>query len=162
MMRPLRGQSRPAPERVRRAVGDTPARGGAANGTATWMGRPIAEMSRDELVAALEAAACLVRSAPLLRPDIEVRETPRGTVVGRVFNWAFLPAGHLWSDEDRTAIQARLDAFAAGHGLEGAVVEFGPDRLDVEVPRRLHLEQILALQAWLEAERDTLDVRQVP
>jgi hypothetical protein len=29
-------------------------------------------------------------------------------------------------------------------------------------PRRLQVEQIIALQQWLEAERDTLDVNQVP
>ena len=128
-----------------------------------WMGRPIAEMSREQLVAALKAASRLVRSAPsTLRPDVEVRETPAGTVVSRTFNWAFIPAGQLWSDADRVAVQSRLDAFADRHGLGGAVVQFGSDRLDVHVPRPLQAEQVVALQEWLEAERETLDVSQVP
>jgi hypothetical protein len=41
-------------------------------------------------------------------------------------------------------------------------VRFGADRLDVDVPRRLQVEQLIALQQWLEAERDSLDVSQVP
>jgi hypothetical protein len=130
-----------------------------------WMGRAIEELDRDELVAALDAALRLLRSIPsasFLRSDVEVRETASGTVVGRSFNWAFLPAGHLWSNEDRREAQSRLDEFAARHGLQGAIVRFGPDRLDVEVPRRLQVEQIIALQQWLDSERETLDVSQVP
>ena len=83
-------------------------------------------------------------------------------MVGRAFKWAFLPAGQLWSEEDRREVQSRLDAFATRHGLQGATVRFGADRLDVEVPRRLQVEQVIALQQWLEGERDTLDVSQVP
>jgi hypothetical protein len=41
-------------------------------------------------------------------------------------------------------------------------VRFGADRFDVEVPRRLQVEQVIVLQQWLEGERDTLDVSQVP
>jgi hypothetical protein len=130
-----------------------------------WMGKPIGEMDRTELAAALGAAIALLRSVPaasLIRSDIEVRETATGTVVGRAFKWAFIPAGRLWSEEDRRDIQSRLDAFAARHGLQGATVRFGADRLDVDVPRRLQVEQLIALQQWLEAERDSLDVSQVP
>ena len=130
-----------------------------------WMGRPIEELDRHELAAALEAALRLLRSVPsasLVRSDVEVRETRSGTVVGRTFKWAFIPADHLWSEEDRRDIQSRLDEFAARHGLQGAVVRFGPDRLDVEVPRRLQVEQVIALQEWLDQERETLDVSQVP
>lgn len=130
-----------------------------------WMGRAIAEMDRNELGAALEAALRLLRTTPsasFLRPDIEVRETSNGTAVGRAFKWAFIPAGHLWSDEDRQEVQSRLDDFAAQHGLQGAVVRFGTDRLDVEVPRRLQVEQLVALQQWLDLEREALDVSQVP
>jgi len=129
------------------------------------MGRPIDEMGRDELAAALKAAVALLRSAnrnSFMRPEVEVRETAAGTVVARTFKWAFIPAGHLWSDEDRREAQARLDALAADHGLHGAVVRFTPDRLEVEVPRRLQIEQLLALQQWLDAEKDALDVSQVP
>jgi hypothetical protein len=131
----------------------------------TWMGRPIDEMNRDELAAALMAAGRLLRSATpasFARLNAEVRKTPTRTVVGRTFNWAFIPAGRLWSDEDRRAIQSSLDDFAARHGLQGAVVHFGPDRLDVEVPRPLEVEQVIALQEWLDAEGETLDVSQVP
>jgi hypothetical protein len=131
----------------------------------TWMGRAIEELDRDELVAALDAALRLLRSissASFLRPEIEVRETTGGTVVGRSFKWAFIPAGHLWSDEDRREVQSRLDELAARHGLQGAVARFDPDRLDVEVPRRLQIEQLIALQEWLDSERETLDVSQVP
>ena len=131
----------------------------------TWMGRPIADMDRHELAAALKAAMSLLQSVPsasFLRSDIEVRETPTGTVVGRTFKWAFIPAGQLWSDEDRREIQSRLDEFAARHGLQGAIVRFGRDRLEVEVPRRLQIEQVIALQNWLDTERETLDVSQVP
>jgi hypothetical protein len=131
----------------------------------TWMGRPIDEMGRDELAAALKAAVALLRSANrnfFMRPEVEVRDTAAGTVVARTFKWAFIPAGHLWSDEDRREAQARLDALAADHGLHGAVVRFTPDRLEVEVPRRLQIEQLLALQQWLDAEKDALDVSQVP
>ncbi len=128
------------------------------------MGRPIAQMNRDELAAALKAAVHLLRSVPSasFRPEVEVKETPTGTVVTRMFNWAFLPAGHLWSDEDRRAVQNRLDAIAPTHGLQGAIVRFGPDRLEIDVPRRLQVEQLLALQDWLEAEKEALDVSQVP
>jgi hypothetical protein len=131
----------------------------------TWMGRPIEALDRGELASALEATLRLLRSVPsaaFVRPDVEVRETAEGTVVGRSFKWAFLPAGHLWSEEDRRDAQSRLDEFAARHGLQGASVRFGPDRLDVDVPRRLQVEQIIALQEWLDSERETLDVSQVP
>jgi hypothetical protein len=132
---------------------------------AIWMGKPIDKMDRAELAAALRAAIGLLQSVPsasVIRSDVEVSESPTGTVVGRAFKWAFLPAGQLWSEEDRREVQSRLDAFATRHGLPGATVRFGADRLDVEVPRRLQIEQIIALQQWLEAERDTLDVSQVP
>ena len=130
-----------------------------------WMGKPIDKMDRAELAAALRAAIGLLQSVPsasFIRSDVEVSESATGTVVGRAFKWAFLPAGQLWSEEDRREIQSRLDAFAARHGLQGATVRFGADRLDVEVPRRLQVEQVIALQQWLEGERDTLDVSQVP
>ena len=130
-----------------------------------WMGRAIEELDRRELVAALEAALGLLRSVPsasLVRSDVEVREAGSGTVVGRTFKWAFIPADHLWSEEDRREVQSRLDEFAVRHGLQGARVRFGPDRLDVEVPRRLQVEQLIALQEWLDSERETLDVSQVP
>jgi hypothetical protein len=130
-----------------------------------WMGRAIEELDRRELVAALEAALGLLRSVPsasLVRSDVEVREAGSGTVVGRTFKWAFIPADHLWSEEDRREVQSRLDEFAVRHGLQGARVRFGPDRLDVEVPRRLQVEQVIALQEWLDSERETLDVSQVP
>ena len=103
-----------------------------------------------------------VPSAPFLRSDVVIRETPTGTAVGRTFKWAFIPAGQLWSDEDRREIQSRLDEFAPRHGLQGAAVRFGPDWLEVEVPRRLQVEQVIALQNWLETEGETLDVSQVP
>lgn len=131
----------------------------------TWMGEPIATMSQEQLARALTATVRLLRSAAragLIRPEVEVRETPAGTVVGRTFKWAFIPAGQLWSDEDRRDAQSRLDAFAARHGLRGAVVRFGPDHLDVDVPHKLQLEQIVALQQWLDDEREALDVSQVP
>jgi hypothetical protein len=131
----------------------------------TWMGRPIEELDRRELAGALEETLRLLRSVPsasFVRPDVAVKETASGTVVGRSFKWAFLPADHLWSDEDRREVQSRLDEFAARHGLQGAIVRFGPDRLDVEVPRRLQVEQVIALQEWLDSERETLDVSQVP
>lgn len=131
----------------------------------TWMGEPIGTLTRDQLADALKAAVRLLRSIPragLIRSDVEVRETSAGTAVGRTFKWAFIPAGHLWSDEDRQEAQSRLDDFAARHGLQGAVVHFGPDRLYVEVPHRLDFEQIIALQQWLDAEREALDVSQVP
>jgi hypothetical protein len=130
-----------------------------------WMGRAIEELDEHELEAALDAALRLLRTLPsasFLRPDLEVRETSNGTTVGRSFKWAFIPAGHLWSDEDRRDVQSRLDNFAARHGLQDAVVRFGSDRLDVEVPHRLEVEQIIALQQWLDSERETLDVSQVP
>jgi hypothetical protein len=127
-----------------------------------WMGRAIEELDRRELEAALEAALDLLRSASLVRSDVEVRETGSGTVVGRTFKWAFIPADHLWSEEDRREVQSRLDEFAVRHGLQGARVRFGPDRLDVEVPRRLQVEQVIALQEWLDSEREALDVSQVP
>lgn len=131
----------------------------------TWMGRPIDDMNDKELAAGLKAAVRLLRSAAsgsFTRPDLDVRETPAGTAVARAFNWAFIPAGHLWSDDDRREVQARLDAFAPQHGLQGAVVRFGQDHLEVEVPRRLDIEQLAALQDWLDAEKDLLDVSQVP
>lgn len=131
----------------------------------TWMGKSIHKMDRAELAAALRAAMRLLQSVPsasFIRSDIEVRATATGTTVGRTFKWAFIPAGHLWSDEDRRDIQSRLDEFASRHGLEGAVVRFGPDRLDVDVPHRLQVEQLIALQGWLDAERETLDVSRVP
>ena len=130
-----------------------------------WMGRPIEELDRRELEAALEAALDMLRSVPsasLVRSDVEIRETGSGTVVGRTFKWAFIPADHLWSEEDRREVQSRLDEFAVRHGLQGARVRFGPDRLDVEVPRRLQVEQVMALQEWLNSEREALDVSQVP
>ncbi len=130
-----------------------------------WMGRPIEELDRRELEAALEAALDLLRSVPsasLVRSDVEVRETGSGTVMGRTFRWAFIPADHLWSEEDRREVQSRLDEFAVRHGLQGARVRFSPDRLDVEVPRRLQVEQVIALQEWLDSEREALDVSQVP
>ena len=131
----------------------------------TWMGRAIEELDQRELVAALDAALRLLRSIPsasFLRRDVEIRETASGTSVGRAFKWAFIPAGQLWSDEDRREAQSRLDEFAARHGLQGAIVRFGHDRLDVEVPRRLQVEQVVALQEWLDSERERLDVSQVP
>jgi hypothetical protein len=128
------------------------------------MGRPIADMDRHELAAALKAAMGLLQSVPsasFLRSDVEVRQTATGTAVGRTFKWAFIPAGQLWSDEDRREIQSRLDEFAARHGLQGAIVRFGRDRLEVEVPRPLPVEQVIALQKWLDTERETLDISQV-
>jgi hypothetical protein len=130
------------------------------------MGRRIEDLDRHELVAALDAALGMLQSVPsasFLRADVEVKKTATGgTVIGRPFKWAFIPAGHLWSEEDRRDIQSRLDGFATRHGLQGAVVRFGLDRLDVEVPRELQIEQIVALQDWLDQERETLDVSQVP
>ena len=131
----------------------------------TWMGRRLEAMTRDELAAALKTAARLLRSvarASVIRPDIDVRQSPAGTTVARTFNWAFIPAGHLWSDEDREAVQARLDAVAPRLGLDGAAVRFGTDRLEVFIPRPVQLEQLMAIQDWLESERETLDVSQVP
>ena len=130
-----------------------------------WMGRPIDEMSRPELVQALRAALLLLRSVDrgaFMRPDVEVKDTPTGTLVARTFNWAFLPAGHVWSDEDRRAVQERLDAVAHRHGFQGAVVRFAPDRLEVDVPQRLQIEQLSVVQEWLAAEKDALDISQVP
>jgi hypothetical protein len=131
----------------------------------TWMGRPIASMTRDELAAALKTAARLLHSvapASAVRPEIELRQTPAGTSVARTFNWAFIPAGYLWSEDDRSAVQSRLDAFAADHGFESAIVRFGTDRLEVFIPQALQVEQVMAIQDWLESERETLDVSQVP
>lgn len=131
----------------------------------TWKGKPIDDMSRTELAQALKAAVLLLRSVRpdiFTRPELEVTETPSGTLVARTFNWAFIPAGHLWSDEDRCSVQARLDVLAARYGFQGAVVRFGPDRLEVDVPQRLQIEQLLALQEWLACEKDSLDVSQVP
>ncbi len=105
------------------------------------MGGPIDEMSRDELASALKAAVAALRSAHrnlFMRPEVEVTETAAGTVGTRTFNWAFIPAGHL----------RFLDALAADHGLGGAVVRFAPDRLEVEVPRRLQIEQLLPCSNW--------------
>jgi hypothetical protein len=131
----------------------------------TWMGRPIDEMPTGELAAALKAAVRLLRSTSpgtFIHPDVDARVTPAGTIVARTFKWAFIPARHLWSEEDRQELQARLDAFAPRHGLQGAIVRFGPDQLEVEVPRPLRIEQLVALQEWLNAEKDALDVSQVP
>lgn len=131
----------------------------------TWMGRSIDGMRPEELTSALKEAVRLLRSAApdsFIRPDVEVRETPAGTVMTRTFKWAFIPAGYLWSDEDRREVQARLDAVAVRHGMQGSVVRLGDDQLQVEVPRRLTIEQLVALQGWLEAEKDLLDVSQVP
>ena len=78
----------------------------------TWMGRAIDELDRRELVAALDESLRLLRSVPstsFFRPDVEVRESASGTVVGRTFKWAFIPADQLWSDEDRREVQSRLD-----------------------------------------------------
>jgi hypothetical protein len=133
--------------------------------TNTWMGRPIPDMDKQELATALKTAIGLLQSVPsasFLRSDVDVRETSAGTTVGRTFKWAFIPAGQLWSDEDRREAQSRLDEFAARHGLQGATVRFGRDRLEVEVPGRLQVEQVIALQNWLDTERETLDVSQVP
>jgi hypothetical protein len=122
-------------------------------------------MSRAELVQALKSAVLLLRSVSprtFIRPDVEVTDTPTGTLVARTFNWAFIPAGQLWSEEDRRAVQARLDAIAVRYGFQGAIVRFSRDRLEVDVPRRLQFEQLLALQEWLAAEKDSLDISQVP
>ena len=129
------------------------------------MGQPIDEMSREELIAALKWAARLVQTAApeaYRHPDVDVRVSPSRTRVGRTFSWAFIPAGQLWSSDDQAAVQERLNKLAAGLGLEGAVVRFDMDRLEVEVPRRLQMEQIIALQDWLATEKDALDVSQVP
>lgn len=129
------------------------------------MGRSIDGMRPEELTDALKEAVRLLRAvAPgsFMRPDVEVRATPAGTVMTRTFKWAFIPAGYLWSDEDRREVQARLDAVALRHGMQGAVVRLGRDQLEVGVPRRLNIEQLVALQSWLEAEKDLLDVSQVP
>src|SRR5687768_11121732 len=51
----------------------------------TWMGRPIDELDRGELAAALEETLRLLRSVPsasFVRPEVEVRETASATVVG--------------------------------------------------------------------------------
>ena len=131
----------------------------------TWMGRPIDQMSREELIAALKWAAHIVQtSAPEAHrhPDVDVTISASATRIGRTFSWAFIPAGQLWSSEDRAAIQERLNKFAARCGLEGAVVRFDMDRLEVEVPRSLQPEQVIALQDWLATEKDALDVSQVP
>lgn len=134
-------------------------------GDNTWMGRPIDEMNREELAIALKAAVRLLRSTTLRtfsHPEVEVSEAPAGTTVARTFNWAFIPAGHLWSEEDRHEVQERLDAFAQRHGLQGARVQFDRDRLVIEVPRQLLVEQLIALEEWLESEKNALDVSQVP
>ena len=44
----------------------------------------------------------------------------------------------------------------------GAAVSFEPDRLEVEVPHRQQVGQVVALQNWLDTERETLEVSQVP
>lgn len=129
------------------------------------MGRPIDGLPREELAQALKTAVHMLRSiAPrtFLDPEVEVSESPADIAMARTFKWAFLPAGHLWSEEDRREVQARLDAIAGRHGLEGARVQFGTDQLRVEVPRPLRAEQLMALQDWLQAEKDTLDISQVP
>ena len=50
-----------------------------------------------------------------------------------------------------------LDRRELAGALQAATVRFGPDRLDVEVPRRLQIEQVIALQEWLDssAKRST-------
>lgn len=134
-------------------------------GDLSWKGRPIDELSRAELVQALKSAVLLLRSVSpntFVRPELEVTETPVRTLVAYTFNWAFIPAGHIWSDEDRYSMQTRLDDIAPLLGAEGAVVRFGPDRLEIDVPRRLQIEQIFALQEWLASEKESLDVSQVP
>jgi hypothetical protein len=131
----------------------------------TWMGRRIDEMSREDLVAALKWAARIIQTAAPQahrHPDVDVTMSASATRVGRTFSWAFLPAGQLWSGDDRAAIQERLNKFGKRCGLEGAVVRFEMDRLEVEVPRRLQAEQVIALQDWLATEKDALDVSQVP
>jgi hypothetical protein len=125
----------------------------------TWMGRRIDEMSREELAASLRWAARLVQTAvpdAYRHPDVDVAMSASATRVGRTFSWAFIPAGQLWSSEDRAAIQERLNKFAARCGLDGAVVRFDMDRLEVEIPRRLQAEQIIVLQDWLATEKDAL------
>jgi hypothetical protein len=42
------------------------------------------------------------------------------------------------------------------------VVRFAPDRLEVDVPQRLQIEQLSIIQEWLAAEKDALDISQVP
>ena len=131
----------------------------------TWMGTAIEHMSRAELAKALKAAVLLLRSVSpdtFMRPEVEVAETPCGMLIARTFKWAFIAAGHVWSDDDRRAAQERLDALATRYGFKGAVVRFGPDRLEIEVPQRLEIEQLLALQEWLACEKDCLDISQVP
>lgn len=51
-----------------------------------------------------------------------------------------VPGGQLWSDEDRRDVQFRLDELGAKHGLQGATARFGPDRLEVSLPRRLQIK----------------------
>jgi hypothetical protein len=131
----------------------------------TWMGSAIEHMSRAELVKALKAAVLLLRSVSpntFIRPEVEVTATPSGTLIARTFKWAFIAAGHIWSDDDRRSVQERLDALATRYGFKGAVVRFGPDRIEIEVPQRLEIEQLLALQEWLACEKDSLDISQVP
>ena len=73
------------------------------------MGRPIADMDRQELAAALKAAISLLQSVPsasFLRSDVVITETSTGTAVGRTSTWAFSPAGQLWSEEVRREIQS--------------------------------------------------------
>jgi hypothetical protein len=41
-------------------------------------------------------------------------------------------------------------------------VHFGTDRFEAEVPRPLRPEQVVALQQWLDSEKETLNVSQVP
>lgn len=73
-----------------------------------------------------------------------------------------MSAGQLWSDEARRSVQARLDALSVRSGLQGAIVRFGFDRIEVDVPQKLQIEQLLALQEWLACEKDHLDISQVP
>ena len=113
-----------------------------------------------------EAAAELrllrsVPSAPFLRPDVPVTE-PRPGQWSESFKWGFISADTSGPTRTAKKSKSRLDGLAARHGLQGAIVRFGPDRLDVEVPHRLQAEQIIALQEWLDSERETLDVSQVP
>ena len=114
--------------------------------------------------AALEATLRLLRSVPstsFVRPDIEVRETASGTAIGRSFKWAFLPADHLWSDEDRRDAQSRLDDFAARHGLQGAPCGSVPTGWRSKCRAGCRSSRS-SLSRRLDSERETLDVSQVP
>ena len=125
----------------------------------TWMGRRIDEMSRKNSPLPLGGRRAWFRlrsPTPTGIRTLTVAMSASATRVGRTFSWAFVPAGQLWSSEDRAAIQERLNKFAARCGLDGAVVRFDMDRLEVEIPRRLQAEQIIVLQDWLATEKDAL------